>query len=186
MNLRSSIFVAGLALAATACKSGGGAVAYHLTGQPNIVTLVNLHPDEQRSKLYSSNYLQPGLIPRCTPVKIASVNAKQARFTANGATYVYEFQRKLMVESVDEHLDRIFGTQCSDADLAKLSDLDRKGIKEGQVFEGMSRQAVIYAIGYPPAHETPRLDSDQWKYWRNRFDTIIVHFDGDKVAAIQN
>ncbi len=186
MKKRISLILAGAALVATACKGGGGGPRYHLTGQPNVVTLVNLHPDEQRSKIYSSNYLQDGLIPRCTPVSIDAANDKLVKFTANGKQYVYEFQRKLMVESVDEHLDKIFGTQCADQDLANFSDVDKKGIAEGQVYEGMSRQAVIYAIGYPPAHETPKLDSDQWKYWKNRFNTIIVHFEGDKVASIQN
>jgi hypothetical protein len=179
------MFVAGIALISTACKGGGG-VQYHLTGQPNVVTLVNLHPDEKQGKILSSNYLRGGLIPRCTPVTIDDVGEKRMTFTADGRKYIYEFQRKLMVESISEHLDKIFGTMCADQDLANFSDVDKKGIAEGQVYEGMSRQAVIYALGYPPAHENPKLDSDQWKYWLNRFNTMIVHFDGDKVASIQN
>src|SRR5688572_14084481 len=155
MSTKTSIFLAGIALLATACKSGGGGVQYHLTGQPNIVTLVNLHPDEKQGKILSSNYLRGGLIPRCTPVTIDAVNQKQAKFTADGRPYTYEFQRKLMVESIEEHLDKVFGTQCADADLASFSDVDKRGIADGQVYEGMSRQAVIYAIGYPPAHENP-------------------------------
>jgi hypothetical protein len=180
------MFLAGFALLATACKHGGGSVQYHLVGQPNVVTLVNLHPDEKQSKILSSNYLLAGLIPRCSSVTIDAVSEKAAKFEVDGRTYTYEFQRKLMVESVDEHLDKVFGTQCPDADLANFSDVDKKGIGDGQVYEGMSRQAVIYAVGYPPAHENPRLDGPQWKYWINRFNTMIVHFDGDKVSSIQN
>jgi len=185
MNTRTSSLVAGIALFSAACKGGGG-VQYHLTGQPNVVTLVNLHPDEKQGKILSSNYLRGGLIARCTPVEIDAVNERQLKFTADGRTYVYEFQRKLMVESVSEHLDKVFGTQCPDQDLANFSDIDKKGIAEGQVYEGMTRQAVIYALGYPPAHENANLQADQWKYWLNRFNTMIVHFDGEKVASIQN
>ena len=40
-------------------------VDYPLVGASGVYTLVNLHPDEQRHRLYSVNYQQSGLIPRC-------------------------------------------------------------------------------------------------------------------------
>ena len=50
----------------------------------------------------------------------------------------------------------------------------------------MTKAQVLMAIGYPPAHETPSLDSPQWTYWRNRWDRFQVFFDGDKVARVLN
>src|SRR5687767_7571401 len=171
--MRRAIFLLAL------CGCGG--IKYHLTGQPNVVTVVNLHPDE-RGKLYSSNYQLSGVLPRCTPVEIESVGAKQMRFTADGRRYLYEFQVKLMVETIPEHLDKIFATSCPDPDLAGFSEIDRQGIKEGRALKGMTRKAVIYAMGPPPARAN-RPEADRWKYWRNRFGTFQVAFDGDRVSS---
>jgi hypothetical protein len=59
----------------------------------------------------------------------------------------------------------------------QLSPVDRKGIQMGTALEGMTRQGVIYAMGYPPPHRTPSLDSERWIDWRNRFNTFAVVFD---------
>jgi hypothetical protein len=184
--MRNAILATIVALAA--CKGGGGASLSPLVGQAGVKTLVNLHPDEGHARLYSSNYLREGFIERCTDVTIDRVNTKQMVFTVTdtGRRYTWLFQTKLMVESISQNLDKFFGTQCSESDLANLSEIDRKGIKNGEVYEGMSRQGVIYAIGYPPSHETPKLELDTWKYWKNRFDTMNVHFEGDKVSSIEN
>src|SRR5262249_59549141 len=47
---------AALAAAALAAPARAADVAYHLIGAPNVVTLVNLHPDEPHKRLYSVNY----------------------------------------------------------------------------------------------------------------------------------
>jgi len=51
---------------------------------------------------------------------------------------------------------------------------------------GMSKEGVVFAIGYPPPHETPRLEGDQWRYWKRRFDSILVHFENGRVTRIVN
>lgn len=183
---RSSIVVAALALGTVACRGGG--IAYHLRGQPGVKTLVNLHPDEQHARLYSTNYLRGGLIPRCSEVTINAINKKAMKFTLveTGRTYTWLFQRKLMVEPIPEHLDKFFGTECDEAEVRGLSQIDQQGIKEGRVYEGMSRRGVLLAVGPPPTHETPNLEMDSWKYWQNRFDTILVHFQGDTVVTVED
>jgi hypothetical protein len=47
----------------------------------------------------------------------------------------------------------------------------------------MTKQDVIASVGYPPAHKTPSLDGNEWRYWENRFGTILVTFKDGKVAA---
>ena len=44
---------------------------------------------------------------------------------------------------------------------------------------------VILAIGYPPEHQTPSLDADQWSYWRNSHSRFQVYFVGGLVSGIQ-
>jgi len=50
----------------------------------------------------------------------------------------------------------------------------------------MSKEAVILAIGYPPEHVTPTLESNTWKYWRTRFATQLVSFVDGKVVDIKD
>jgi hypothetical protein len=156
-----------------------------LVGKDGVVTLVNLHPDEARSKLYSANYLQPGLIPVCSEVKLVSYNPKALTVTvpSRNKTYTYEFHRAA-TEGFDAHLLKVFGTRCPKKTIEGLSKVDQEGIKAGRAVLGMSREGVIYAIGYPPASQTPVLDGPTWKYWKNRFDIQLIHFD-DKGKVMQ-
>ena len=52
---------------------------------------------------------------------------------------------------------------------------------------GMTKEGVIFAIGYPPRHVNPDLDSYQWTYWKSRFNRFVVEFDDeDRVASIRD
>ena len=86
---------------------------------------------------------------------------------------------------LDWHLDRYFGKKC-EPKLESLSEVDRKGVQAGSVLPGMTKRAVILAIGYPPEHATPSLDSDVWTFWKNRFGKMQVHFTGNKVTEIKD
>jgi hypothetical protein len=158
-------------------------VRYHLVGQPEVYTLVNLHPDEHRHRLYSVNYQQPGLIPLCTKVMIESVTEKAMvlHVPSTGRTYDYIFHNS-MRDPIGKHLDKFFGTMCNTNRLDTMSEIDRRGISQGRALTGMSKEAVILAIGYPPEHVTPTLESNTWKYWRTRFATQLVSFVDGKVV----
>jgi len=84
---------------------------------------------------------------------------------------------------VAQHLLKYFGSSCSAADVESLSKSDQDGIRKGVASPGMTRQGVIYAMGYPPPHVTPDLDAKEWTYWKNRFDRMIVVFDDKGRAA---
>jgi hypothetical protein len=171
-----------LAAAALAAPARAADVEYHLTGKPGVVTLVNLHPDEKAKRLYSVNYQLDGLMPACTKVKILSVTNKRMEFQVDGgAKYEYVFH-DTMKDPVPKHLDKYFGTACPRKKIDALAGVNKQGFKEGRILTGMSKDAVILAAGYPPEHATPSLNSTTWKYWRNRFATTNVHFQGGKVA----
>jgi hypothetical protein len=161
-------------------------IDYPLIGQSPVYTLVNLHPDEPRQRLYSVNYQQPGLIPLCTKVKLESLDKRKLTFRVldKDREYEYVFHKSLR-EPIPKHLDRYFGTKC-EAKLDSLSEVDRKGVQSGSVMPGMTKRGVILAIGYPPEHATPSLDSDLWTYWKNRFGKMQVHFSGNKVTEIKD
>ena len=159
-----------------------------LVDQAGVYTLTNLHPDEARSKLYSINFQQAGLIPLCTEVEIVKANRKQIKFKVKetGKEYKYDHHRNAG-EDLDANAAKYFGKQCNKDNVAKLSEVDQDGVKQGRALVGMSKQGVIYAIGYPPVAKTPTLDATVWKYWSNRFNTFDVVFSADgKVTHVNN
>lgn len=184
---RAAIAVAlsgGILTAALAVPARAADVQYHLTGAAGVVTLVNLHPDEKGKRLYSVNYQLDSLMPACTKVKILSVTNKRMEFQVDGgAKYEYVFH-DTMKDPIPKHLDKYFGTACPRRKIDSLAGVNKQGFREGRILAGMSKDAVILAAGYPPEHATPSLNSATWKYWRNRFATTNVHFQGGKVAKM--
>jgi hypothetical protein len=161
-------------------------VDYRLVGASGVYTLVNLHPDEPRRRLYSVNYQQSGLIPLCSKVKIESVDKRKMTFRLldGDREYEYVFHNSLR-DPIPKHLDKLFGTKC-DRNPDGLTEQDRKGIRSGTVTTSMTKRGVILAIGYPPEHATPSLDADVWTYWKNRFGKMQVHFTNGKVTGIRD
>lgn len=53
----------------------------------------------------------------------------------------------------------------------------REAVNAGKVALGMSKEQVIAAVGYPPAHATPSMDAAQWKYWYDTHGTYLVVWD---------
>jgi hypothetical protein len=182
------VLLAPLLVSATPGSKKSADLEWALFDQPAVVTLVNLHPDPARHKLSSVNYQLMGLIPVCTPVKLVALKRKELLFQIeeSGVQYVYEFHKTLQ-GAPQAHLDKVFGPpkSCPEKKIAKMSKADREGIKQGRVAPGMTKTGVTIAIGYPPEHATPTLDMDEWRYWRNRFNTMLVMFKDGKVTRTQ-
>jgi len=53
----------------------------------------------------------------------------------------------------------------------------QEAVKAGKVALGMTKEQVIAALGYPPAHATASLDTVQWKYWYSTHGTYLVSWD---------
>ncbi len=181
-----------IALCLTALMSTTAYAAYKVIDEngvdlmkaDKVYTLVNLHPDEERGRMYSINYQQPGLIPLCTEVKFIKGSKKKVvlQLADSGREYQYLYQ-KHTPDPLNVHLLKWFGTSCDkEALTANLTEDEQKAVRRGTVNPGMTRDAVILAIGYPPEHVTPSLDSDRWTYWANRFNRFIVIFDENGVV----
>ncbi len=99
--------------------------------------------------------------------------------------------RELLIKNIEKHthntiieaFDKLFAR--SKVNLSQFSKLEREHINDGTVVKGMRKKAVLVAIGYPPQIETMNLESNRWTYWRSKFNRFIVHFDGGKLARIQ-
>jgi hypothetical protein len=158
-----------------------------LRASAEVYTLVNLHPDDD-GELSSVNYLDDDeLLPLCTPIRVTFLNTETLNFTvlATGKDYTFEFH-DTMKETPGENVAKFFGTECDASVVASLGEVDQQGIREGKVLEGMTKQGVLLAVGYPPEHRTPSLGEDTWRYWESKFDTVEVIFENGVVVKIDD
>lgn len=132
----------------------------------------------------TTNYRKGVLLPVNSEVLLLKKTGKSIVVALEGG-------QQLTIENIEnysgENIDGIFARTLSaqKVDLTPFSEMERNAIAAGEVKVGMSKKAVIVAIGYPPKHKTPSLQSNQWRYWRNRFGTFVVHFENDRVSEIQ-
>jgi hypothetical protein len=176
-------------LALTACASapklltGDGDGEQSLLNASKVYTQTNLHPDEERMRLYSINYQQSGFIPRCTEVSLFDISSKKLMMKINNKKYEYLYHKAS--GSFEDNIKKYFKTSCKKSKLRNINAIDKEGLELGKVYKGMTKEGVILAIGYPPVHKTKSLEEKRWKYWSNKFNTFDVIFDNNnKVKKI--
>ena len=62
-----------------------------MIGATDVYTLVNLHPDNERSRLYTVNFQQRGLIPVCSQVELIACTSDQLRFRVLKTNRQYDY-----------------------------------------------------------------------------------------------
>jgi hypothetical protein len=134
----------------------------------------------------TTNYRKGILVPVNTEVEFVKATKKRitVKIPSYNVTVDFENEEDYSGQKIEGIFKRTFARQP--VDLAGFGEEERSEIKKGTVKAGMSKEAVIKAMGYPPQHKTPTLEMDQWRYWKNRFDTMLVSFENGKVSAIQD
>jgi len=138
----------------------------------------------EKNQHRTTNY-RPGVL---VPVNTMVTYEKKSW---NKITVRLEDGQQLVIRNIKDYsgedihgiFDRTFSTNT--VDVSKFSDSEQKAIAAGRVELGMSKAAVVVAIGYPPAHQTPSLSANHWRYWASRFDTFLVKFEDEKVVEIK-
>lgn len=182
--------VAFLALALLAAGCGGKNVASDLPGGGLVYNKYNIHAFKDRADIKASyaNWVEVGIGQIVYPPNTKfQVGAWKRGFlltkVGGGEQIFFEYDAKRMGMSVSEYIKLI--TSPAPVSLGGLSKLDQQGVKEGKALKGMSKTGVMTALGYPAAHATPSIKDNKWTYWRNRFKTMAVTFDGSgKVVGI--
>ena len=140
---------------------------------------------EQPTKVYSTNYEKGNILPAGSEVKDVKRSSGGVEFTDP------KMGMKFSVEFVGKHHPGVTGEQWADRFLTTknfaalsggLTPAEIKAIKAGQIQAGMSKKAVILAVGYPPEVATASTKLDTWKYWRHRFGSYSVQFSNGKVT----
>ncbi|MHC1764928.1 MAG: hypothetical protein AB9869_11610 [Verrucomicrobiia bacterium] len=132
----------------------------------------------------TTNYRKGILVPVNTQVQF--VKAKRNDIVVqlpNGKQLTIENVEPYSGENLDGIFSRTFSTEKTN--LSGFTEAERGAILAGEVKPGMRKSAVIVALGYPPKHQTPSLESSQWRYWQNRFNTFLVQFEKDQVVAVK-
>ena len=142
----------------------------------------------QGSSITTLNYTLGFPIPVNSIIFYEDVNSKQLAFMYNQKRYYLRNAPRYSKTNMDQMLDRYFATKK--VDISKFTKKEQTLIKAAKIEIGMSKEAVILAYGYPPAHTTASLDQDAWKYWKFQRgyaqDTLILHFKNNKLSSIED
>jgi len=69
--------------------------------------------------------------------------------------------------------------------LGKFNAEENTHIKSGTISEGMSKETVLMAYGYPPSRRRPDLKSGTRTYWDGRFAGFLVIFQNNGLTPIE-
>ncbi len=145
---------------------------------------VGLHYEKGRHQ--TTNYSVGIFLPLNTEVQLLQITRKgfKVKVLETGEEIAFVNYTKHTHDTVGQAFEKLFADQK--ISMLKFNRRERENIETGTVVEGMSKAAVIIARGYPPAIETPSIKRDQWKFWKSKWDTIIVTFKNDKVSNIKD
>ena len=132
----------------------------------------------EQNRYRTTNYRRGFVLPINTQVTLLSMDEDEivVRRADSGEELVVENVRKHTNDTTPQAFGKLFA--AAPADLSRFSEAEQQAIRAGHAEVGMSRDAVLAALGYPPAVGTPSLDEPVWKYWDSRFTTFVVRFDG--------
>ena len=133
------------------------------------------------NKSWSTNYRSEKFFPIPINTEVELLGASRHRFNmklAGGRNFTFEHVPKHTLDTAQEAFDSFFSS--TPVNLSHFSTGEQANIKAGKVELGMSRDAVLAAIGPPPASGTFSLTADTWKYSKTRWmNDLFVCFDGN-------
>jgi hypothetical protein len=178
----TSLVIASVAACLFGCVTGPGSELVAAADRPLYAAFSFFY---ENGRHLTTNYRRGMLIPINTMVGIISSSRTKIRIEVAEGGQVIDVIN--VADYTGEDINGIFGRMFSPApiDLSRFSDQERDLILRGEAGVGMSREAVIMALGYPPSHKTPSLEGEVWTYWRNRFSTFVVEFGNGKVVRIR-
>ena len=144
----------------------------------------NLH--YEKPTIADVNFQQGTMVPLGSRVTITKVRGHEVTFETPGfppLTVALKYGRREL--AMDTFVNRLLVERDPKAKLKNLPKKTRELIEAGQVEKGMTRDQVLMSLGYPPAHRTPSLESPQWTYWQNRWQSFVVDFDGGRVTGVR-
>jgi len=149
-----------------------------------------------KGEIHWFNYILAGeFIPLGSKVTITKMKTDKLKFRVEGIEDTFQIKLWNCQPSYEKIIGRIFGK--TPPVITNVNDIDKKGISNGKVYEGMSRKGLFFAVGFPPYCSPSRnpgssevdkpvntnLNSTEFIYWKNRFDKIIYYFDENDIVT---
>ncbi|PKH07890.1 hypothetical protein [Moritella sp. Urea-trap-13] len=136
----------------------------------------------EKGNVIATNYKRGEHIPVNSVVQITDVDASTVTFNYDGRSIKLKNIEKFTKVDVPALMTRTFALE--QVNLTQFSALEKTAIEQGDVVIGMTKDAVIISRGFPPAHRTASLKLDSWRFWQNRFGTIVYEFEQGKVSKV--
>jgi len=138
--------------------------------------------DQEDGKYVTTNYARGSLIPINTSVKLLSMSGDKMviKRLDNGAEIKVENVKKYTLKTISEFARLMLAAEKTPVE--KLAPVLTNAILNGEMRKGMTKEQVLMARGYPPAHETPSVDSDRWVYWSSRFVKQTLLFSNGRLV----
>lgn len=130
----------------------------------------------------ATNYARGAIVPINTPVRIVSMRGKKIAIKRldTGDSLEIENVEKYTLKSLKELARLLFS--AAPTPIEQLPDELAASIRNGDMRLGMTKEQVLMARGYPPAHETSSTESDRWVFWSSRFVKHTVIFTNGRLA----
>jgi len=137
-------------------------------------TCCNFHPRD--NWISDANWFVHPVVSAGTPARVLAFGEHEVKVQIDGRpmTLGLDYGRR---QNLREWAQRMIVAQDPKDRIAGWPEAVRNAIASGKIALGMTKEQVIVAIGYPPAHATPSLESAQWKYWYDTHGTYNVVWD---------
>jgi len=146
----------------------------------NYFTRYSFH--EENNSYVTTNYARGAVVPINTAVQLVSISGSRLvlKRVDNGQSITVKNEEKFTRKPIDEVARLLLS-----ADPTPLENLPAEvatAVRAGEMRLGMSKELVLMARGYPPAHETASTDSDRWVYWSSRFVKQTILFSNGRLS----
>jgi len=123
----------------------------------------------ERDEWPATNYSRGTILPINTEVELVKMKRKSVklRILETGETLECVNIRKYTNQNTAEFATQLLSSEPTriEAYGDEIADMLRNGVLR----LGMTKQQVLLSRGYPPRHETPSIEGNQWVYWSSRF-----------------
>jgi hypothetical protein len=137
---------------------------------------------EEKNEHSTTNYSRGATVPINTPVQLVSMSGSQLvlKRLDNGQQLKVKNEDKFTKKSIPEIASLMLSSDKTP--LEKLPEDVATAVRNGDMRKGMTKELVLMARGYPPAHETPSIEGDRWVYWSSRFVKQTIVFSNGRLS----
>lgn len=139
-----------------------------------------------KGKSQTTNYAVDMLVPVNSKVRLDDQDSDELELTLldGNVEFVVVNVEKHSKQPIETIKSRLLGDKP--VDLSQYSKLGQEAIKLGEIKPGLTKAEVLVARGYPPGVGTLNTDSDSWKFWQNKWNTVLVQFQDGKVVSVKD